>query len=110
MEPTRANAAVADLGVTGATLAVASTGSVLVPMGSDAPRVASLLPPLHVVVVREEDLVPGFDELFARLPSLARDRAQVVLITGPSRTGDIELTLVRGVHGPVEIVVFVVRP
>ncbi|MGQ0669056.1 MAG: LutC/YkgG family protein [Actinomycetota bacterium] len=109
-EPSREVAATADLGITGAELAVASTGSVLVGMGPDAPRVASLLPPVHVVILPEERLVPGFEELFAALPEHARTSAQTVLITGPSRTGDIELALVRGVHGPMKVVVLVVAP
>jgi len=107
-EPTRERAATADLGVTGAALGVASTGSVLIPMGPDAPRVASLLPPLHVVVIDEDRLVPGFGELFERLGELSLGRAQTVLVTGPSRTADIEMSIVRGVHGPERMVALVV--
>jgi len=107
-EPTRERAATADLGVTGAALGVASTGSVLIPMGPDAPRVASLLPPLHVVVIDEDRLVPGFGELFEQMADLSLGRAQTVLVTGPSRTADIELSIVRGVHGPERMVVLVV--
>jgi L-lactate dehydrogenase complex protein LldG len=108
--PGREESAGADLGITGAEAAVASTGSVLVPMGPDAPRVASLLPARHVVVIPEERMLPGFEELFEVLPGIAAERAQTVLITGPSRTGDIELSLVRGVHGPMHVTVLVVAP
>ena len=108
LEPSRDLAEAARLGVTGAALGVASTGSILLPMGPDSPRVASLLPPLHVALLDSERLVPGFEELFSELPRSAAERAQTVLITGPSRTGDIELQLVRGVHGPVRVVVLVV--
>ena len=108
-EPTREEAATADIGVTGAELAVASTGSVLVRMGPGAPRAASLLPPVHLVVLPAAHILPGFEELFAAMPELARASAQTVLITGPSRTGDIELTLVRGVHGPTNVVVLFVE-
>ncbi len=108
-EPTRDEAAAADLGVTGADLAVASTGSVLIRMGPGAPRAASLLPPVHLVVLAESRLVPGFEELFSELTGRARASAQTVLITGPSRTGDIELALVRGVHGPTNVVVLFVE-
>lgn len=110
VEPERGAIANADLGITGAELGVASTGSVLVRMGPDAPRAASLLPPSHVCLLEEERIVPGFEELFAELPRHAGEAAQTVLITGPSRTSDIERTLVRGVHGPVRIVVLVVAP
>ena len=105
---TRETAASADLGVTGADFGVASTGSVLVRMGPEAPRVASLLPPLHLVILPEERLLPGFEELFAAWPERARHAAQTVLITGPSRTADIELSIVRGVHGPERLAVIVV--
>ncbi len=108
IEPTRDAAASAALGITGAALGVASTGSVLLPMGPDAPRVASLLPPHHVVILPEELLVPGFEELYAAMPEHARSASQVVLITGPSRTADIEMTIVRGVHGPGRLTVLVV--
>ena len=108
LAPSREEAAAADLGITGADLAVASTGSVLVRMGPGTPRSASLLPPVHLAIVRADRVVPGFEELFAELPELARDAAQTVLITGASRTGDIELTLVRGVHGPIKVVVLVI--
>jgi L-lactate dehydrogenase complex protein LldG len=108
VEPAREFTATADLGVTGAALGVASTGSILLPMGPDAPRVVSLLPPLHVALLDDDRLLPGFEELFEEFPRHAAERAQTVLITGPSRTGDIELQLVRGVHGPVRVIVLVV--
>ncbi len=110
VEPVPGAIADADLGITGAVLGVASTGSVLLRMGPTAPRAASLLPPLHVCLLEEERIVPGFDELFAELPRHAREAAQTVLVTGPSRTSDIERTLVRGVHGPMRVVVLVVAP
>jgi L-lactate dehydrogenase complex protein LldG len=108
LEPTREAAARADLGITGAALGVASTGSVLLRAGPDAPRAASLLPPVHLAVLPEGRLVPGFEELFAVLPDLVGEGSQAVLVTGPSRTTDIERTLVRGVHGPLRVVALVV--
>jgi len=86
----------------------ASTGSVLVRMGPDAPRVVSLLPFHHLVILPEDRLVAGFEELFAAMPEHALAASQTVLITGPSRTADIELSLVRGVHGPARFTVLVV--
>ncbi len=104
----RADAARADLGVTGALLGVASTGSVLLASGPGAPRMTGLLPPVHLVVLREDSLVGGLEDLFDRLPSLAVTSSELVLVTGPSRTSDIEMTLVRGVHGPERVTVLVV--
>lgn len=108
LAPSREAAAEAGVGVTGAELGVASTGSVLVRMGPDAPRVASLLPFHHLVILPEDRLVAGFEELFAAMPEHALAASQTVLITGPSRTADIELSLVRGVHGPARFTVLVV--
>ena len=101
-------AASADLGVTGAVLGVASTGSVLLRPGPGAPRSASLLPPIHLALLPEERIVAGFEELVAAWPEHAGGSSQTVLVTGPSRTTDIERALVRGVHGPLRVVVLVV--
>jgi L-lactate dehydrogenase complex protein LldG len=108
LEPGRRAAAVADLGVTGAVAAVASTGSVLLAAGRDAPRTSGLLPRAHIVLLPEERLVPGFEEIFERMSGLAAGSSQLVFVTGPSRTSDIEMTLVRGVHGPEDVTVVVV--
>jgi L-lactate dehydrogenase complex protein LldG len=99
----------ADLGVTGAILGVASSGSILATAGPASSRLASLLPPAHVVVLPVERLVSGFEELFARLPGLLDGASSAVLITGPSRTADIEMVLVQGVHGPGEVHVLLVE-
>ena len=92
----------AEVGVTMADLAVAETGSLLLATGPGRPRMVSLSPKIHVVLVPRERIVGTLAEAFARLS----DRTSV-LITGPSRTADIEGVLVRGVHGPGEIHVVV---
>lgn len=108
LPPGRDAAEEADLGVTGAEFGVASTGSVLLASGAGRPRATSLLPPTHLVVLPADRLLPGFEELVAELPHLAAQTSQLVLVSGPSRTSDIEMTLVRGVHGPGRVVVLVV--
>ncbi len=90
----------AEVGVTTADLAVAEIGSLLISTGPGRPRMASLSPVVHVVVMPKERIVATLEEAFARLS----DRS-TVMITGPSRTADIEHVLVRGVHGPGDIVV-----
>jgi L-lactate utilization protein LutC len=91
----------ADLGITGVDYLVAETGSIALLSGPDRPRSFSLLPPVHVAVAERAQLVPDLFDLFAvgqkELP------ACLSLITGPSKTGDIELRLVTGVHGPGEV-------
>jgi len=107
-EPTREAEDFTELGVTGAVLGVASTGSFLLASGPDSPRTAGLLPPAHIVVLPEDRIVPGFEELFDEMPRLVATSSALVLVSGPSRTSDIEMTPVLGVHGPERVVVLVV--
>jgi len=101
--------AAADLGVTGADLAVAETGSLVLLSGSGRPRSTSLLPPYHVAVFDRDALVESLTQVGVFLEAWhdgepAPWRGGVInVITGPSRTADIELTLTRGVHGPKEV-------
>ncbi|MEF8853259.1 MAG: LUD domain-containing protein [Haloarculaceae archaeon] len=99
-DPTPAELDAAATGVTGATLAVADYGSVFLPNTADGAEPASLFPDLHVVVLREADIVPDMDAAFDRLAERAREHgASGVLATGPSATADMG-ELVRGAHGP----------
>jgi L-lactate dehydrogenase complex protein LldG len=107
-EQFRAAAAQAALGLTGVDYAVADTGSLVLLSGDEKPRCASLLPPVHIAVVKGEQILAGLPELFERLDSNeGRSSSAATLITGPSRTADIELTLVVGVHGPQELHVII---
>ncbi len=105
----RGEAARADLGVTSAALAVAATGSILMVPGPDCPRAASLLPPAHLAVVPASRLVPGLEDVTPALAELADRSSAPVLITGPSRTSDIEMATVYGVHGPKILRVLLVK-
>ena len=102
-------AAEVEIGVTGADLAVAETGSLVVISGRGKARSVSLLPPYHVAIFGREALVESLEQVGVILESLHRDPdrsmsgASITFITGPSRTADIELTLTRGVHGPKEV-------
>jgi L-lactate utilization protein LutC len=93
-------------GVTGALCGVADTGSILVPEGNGSPLQASLLPEIHIAVLRADAILPSLADAL-RLPEVIAAAATVV-ITGPSRTGDIEMTHTIGVHGPGEVHVFIV--
>jgi len=93
----------ADLGVSGVDYALADTGTLVLLARTGQARSISLLPPVHIAVVQAEQLLSRLDDLFP-LVSLERDLASAItFITGPSRTADIELTLVIGVHGPQEL-------
>ncbi len=99
----------ADFGITGADYALADTGTLVLFSSREEARLISLLPPAHLAVVPAERLLTGLDELFRLVPSPAERSSAMVLITGPSRTADIEQILVRGVHGPGEIHVIVIE-
>jgi L-lactate dehydrogenase complex protein LldG len=96
------------MGVTGAHAALADTGSVVLVHGDGRARLVSLLPPVHVALVPVGCLHATLGALFLAEPGLLREAANVVVVTGPSRTADIEMTLTRGVHGPRIVHVVVV--
>src|SRR5262249_34882936 len=100
--------ATADAGITSADYALADTGTLVMLASPQEARLISLLPPAHIAVVPRERILSGLDELFSILPDPARQTSSMVLITGPSRTADIEQILVRGVHGPGRITVVLV--
>ena len=97
------------VGLTGAHAALADTGSLALISGPGRGRIASLLPPVHIAVIRASQLYPSLPHFMAANPGAAEIGSNLVFITGPSRTGDIELTLTLGVHGPGEVHVVVVR-
>jgi L-lactate utilization protein LutC len=94
----------ADMGISGVDYLIAETGSLVVLTRSEQPRSLSLLPPIHIAIARPAqivaDLFDWFDDRHSNNRALP---ACVSIITGPSKTGDIELKLVTGVHGPGEV-------
>lgn len=106
----RSAAARAGAGITAADYAVAETGTLALFSGPGRPRSASLLPPLHVAVLTADRILPAVADLAATLAARARGGdlpASVNLVTGPSRTADIEHVSVRRVHGPGDVFVIV---
>jgi L-lactate utilization protein LutC len=93
-------------GITSVLAVVADTGTLVIPAGSGQPLSASLLPEIHIAIVHAAQILPSLPEAF-RLPEVKKSPA-TVLVTGPSRTADIEMTLTIGVHGPKEMHVFLV--
>jgi L-lactate dehydrogenase complex protein LldG len=99
----RAACASADFGITSADYALADTGTFVMLSSPHEARLISLLPPAHIAVIPAAGILAGLDDLLMELPKPAEQTSSMVLITGPSRTADIEQILVRGVHGPGEI-------
>jgi len=101
-ERLRQAALAADAGVCSADFGVAETGSLALLARPGQGRSISLLPPIHVAVLEAGDVVLELAELFEKAEGRGIPSA-LTLITGPSRTGDIELVLTVGVHGPGEL-------
>ncbi len=99
----------AAFGITGADYAMAETGTLVLFSSPAEARLISLLPPVHIALVAASRLLTGIDELAAIAPNPAGLGSSMVLITGPSRSADIEMILVRGVHGPRAIHVIVLE-
>ncbi len=96
----------ADIGITGVDYAIAETGSAVLLPRKGLSRVVSLVPPVHIAVVESGQVLPSLDELFTlrRQDFLGGDIGSYLnLISGPSRSADIEYQLVTGVHGPGEV-------
>ena len=93
-------------GITGALAGVAETGTLVIPGGAGRPLTASLLPEIHLAVLRKGDIYENLSQVFSLRE--VREASSVVLVSGPSRTADIEMTLTIGVHGPGEVHVFCV--
>jgi L-lactate dehydrogenase complex protein LldG len=96
------------VGLTGADAAIAESGSIILSSGPGRGRLASLLTPFHIAVLRRDRIVRTLEDFFARRPDVPTLGSNCVIITGPSRTADIEMTLSRGVHGPREIHVILI--
>ncbi|MBI2687147.1 MAG: lactate utilization protein [Acidobacteria bacterium] len=90
----------AGVGITGAYCLLADTGTIVLRATPEEPRLISLLPPVHIAVVHQDRLLTNLDEMLSMIPRPVNASSAMVFITGPSRTGDIEQFLVRGVHGP----------
>lgn len=98
------------LGITSVDWAIAETGSLVLCSRPGQGRVVSLLPPRYLAIVEPAQIVPDLFDLYERL-ELEKESlpSNVVLVTGPSKTGDIELKLTTGVHGPGEVHLLVVE-
>jgi L-lactate dehydrogenase complex protein LldG len=92
------------LGITGVFCAIAETGTLVVLSGADTPTATTLLPDTHIAVVSAARIVSGMEEMFALVRTAHQRLPRAInLISGPSRTGDIEQTIVLGAHGPFRV-------
>lgn len=100
----------AEVGITGSLAAFADTGTVVLSTASRRSLLPSLLPTVHLVIVRAKDIYPNMEAwLEAGGSHFVANSSNVVLISGPSRTADIEMSLTIGVHGPGQVVAVVIE-
>ncbi len=102
----RERAISADLGVTGVDYAIVETGSCVLLASEEVSRLVALTPPVHLAIVQRGQVLPSLDELFTlrRREALVEGTSSYMnIISGPSRSGDIDQTIVTGVHGPREV-------
>jgi L-lactate dehydrogenase complex protein LldG len=98
----------ADAALTTALGGIAETGSLVLWPTPDEPRLMSLLPPVHVALVEQQAIADSLAALVEREGWAARMPTNALLISGPSKTADIEQTLAYGVHGPKELIVLII--
>ena len=103
----RSEQALAGVGVTGCDAAIAETASLVLLSAPGRSRAVSLLPPLHIALVQQQQLVFTMADFVADNRARLRQSSSCTFITGPSRTADIELTLTLGIHGPGRVIVIV---
>lgn len=98
-----------EAGITSCEFLIAHTGSVMVSSAMKGGRQLSVYPRVHVVVARKDQIVDYLNAAYSGIQNKYKNQlpSQITLITGPSRTADIEKTLVMGAHGPRELHVFI---
>jgi L-lactate dehydrogenase complex protein LldG len=98
------------VGITGCFCAVAETGTLMLLSGPDTFASAALLPETHIAIVPKARIVAGIEDAFALAKSERGELPRATnFISGPSRTGDIEQTIVLGAHGPYRVHVILVN-
>ena len=106
IQESKSKAFSADIGITGVDYGIAETGTVVLHPRNGLSRLVSLAPPTHIAVLRPGEVLNSLDELFAMERNdfmLGELWGSMNLISGPSKTADIEGTTVTGIHGPLEV-------
>ena len=98
-----------DAGITTVAGAIADPGALILWPSNKEPRLMSLVPPIHIAVLEADKIFSSFLEAMQKEKWATKMPTNVVLISGPSKTADIEMTLAFGVHGPRELIVLIVE-
>ena len=98
-----------DAGITSAAGAIAETGALILWPSEKEPRLMSIVPPIHIAVLKANTIHNSLSEVMQEENWPAKMPTNVVLVSGPSKTADIEMTLAFGVHGPKELIVLILE-
>ena len=98
-----------DAGITSAVGAIAETGALILWPSEKEPRLMSIVPSIHIVVLKADTIHNTLLEAMQKENWSEKMPTNVVLVSGPSKTADIEMTLAFGVHGPKELIVLIVE-
>jgi L-lactate dehydrogenase complex protein LldG len=98
-----------NVGVTGADAGLAESGSLVLVHGPGRPRMASIVPDIHIALLEVEQIARSLAHWAHENPGFVTDTTNLVFVTGPSRTGDIEMELNLGVHGPRHLHIVMIR-
>lgn len=96
-----------DVGISTAQAAIAETGTLVLDSTRERHRFVSLVPPVHIAIIRASQIYRTLGEVLTAIHSTKEISPAITFITGPSRTADIELTLAIGVHGPQQLYVII---
>lgn len=98
-----------EVGITGCEFLIAQTGSALVSSAQKSGRQLFIFPPIHIIIASKNQMVNSLEEAYRAISEKYAEKlpSQLLLITGPSRTADIEKTLTLGAHGPKELHIFI---
>ncbi len=98
-----------DVAITGSRCGIAETGTLVLMPDQDEPRLMSLVPPVHIALLDAKKLYQSFAEVIENEPWTDGLPTNVLLISGPSKTADIEQTLAYGIHGPKQLITLLIE-
>ncbi len=98
-----------DASITSTWGAIAENGSIILWPDKNEPRLMSLVPPIHIAILKAENIYASFSDVIQNEAWVNKTPTNAILISGPSKTADIELVLAFGVHGPKEQITIIVQ-
>jgi L-lactate dehydrogenase complex protein LldG len=98
-----------DAGITSVAGAIAETGALILWPSEKEPRLMSIVPPIHIAVLQADTIHSTLSEVMQKENWPGKMPTNIVLVSGPSKTADIEMTLAFGVHGPKELIVLILE-